>query len=77
MVSPARVHRGSDSVLTRPPSRHQDAASTHGPHVAQAPYIIFHPSLLVRFSSGVAPALILLRPSSEALLRARATGAGD
>jgi hypothetical protein len=38
---------------------------------------MFHISLLVPFSSGVALALILLRPSSEALLRARAPGAGD
>jgi hypothetical protein len=45
--------------------------------VARAHSILFHPSWLVPFSNGVAPALILLRPSSEALLRARAPGAGD
>jgi hypothetical protein len=35
------------------------------------------PSLLVSHSPGMAPVLVPLRPSSEALLRARAPGAGD
>ena len=39
--------------------------------------IMLHPRLLVPFPSGMGPALILLRPSSEALLRARAPGARD
>src|SRR5437660_2914682 len=39
--------------------------------------IMLPPSLLVSPSRGTAPVLVPLRPSSEALLRARAPGAGE
>ena len=45
--------------------------------VARCGRLMFHPSLLVLYSKGMAPMLVPLRPSSEHILIMRVPGARD